>query len=309
MQRRKLLFATAVASLVSWDAAGQMQPFALRLVRRAGWEELMGRNLCIVSDLYASNPAFPRSDLGNRIGVALELAYRNNLSEISAIPGGEYRGGIREDGKLGWRIELHGVSERQNIEIHIGNTRLDSVGCILPGSGEGNDHGCFVPSSGAALRKIRDMYGTSVSRPVVLRIEPIPIKTRVDVPASDFVRGTNVALGGPPNSAFGQDVLLNGPPYTQQRNAAEFEFRAQAGGNYRLVAEFASVEPRPAQIFLNGSLVLKNALASSTGCWTPNCQRMIDQGTVVLRQGSNVMRVERNSIFPHIRSFSFIPVE
>lgn len=308
MHRRYVLPLPAVIALAALPSLSQSQPLALRLVRRTGWEELMGRNQCVISDLYKSEPSFPQADLGTKLGTALELAYRNNLSDISAIPGGEYKGSVRTGGSLGWRIELQGVADdRSNIQLHIGNTPNNTRGCILPGTGSGNDLSCRVTNSAAAIDKLKQLYGSNIARPVILRIQPVPTKTRIEVAASEYVRGTNVALRGPPNANYGNDVLLNGPPYTERLNAAEFEFRAEAGGSYRLYAEYAAAAARPVRIFINGSLAFQNALGAVTGCWTINCQREFDQGVVMLRQGGNVMRVERASYFPHIRSFTFEP--
>jgi hypothetical protein len=63
------------------------------------------------------------------------------------------------------------------------------------------------------------------------------------------------------------------------------------------------------RVLINGEEVFSSALAAPTGCWTPDCQRTVNQGTVRLRDGMNVLRVERDSFFPHIRSFVFEPLE
>src|SRR5271166_3801664 len=83
-------------------------PLYLRLVRRTGWEELMGRNQCIISDLFVTASGFPRSDRGRHICNGLELPWRGNNNEISSIPAGLYEGFVRTDGLRGWRIELIG---------------------------------------------------------------------------------------------------------------------------------------------------------------------------------------------------------
>lgn len=130
------------------------------------------------------------------------------------------------------------------------------------------------------------------------------------VRASEFVRPLNVALGGPRGSNYGDDVLLNGPPYTHQPNAAEFDFSARGEGNYLLKIEYASGDDiRPAKIILNRSMAIESAMAAATGCWEHTCQRTLNQGKVYLRDGANVMRVERSDMIPHIRKFIFEPVD
>lgn len=134
-------------------------------------------------------------------------------------------------------------------------------------------------------------------------------RTTIVVPASEFVRPVNVALGGPPNANYGADVLLNAPPYPARPNAAEFEFSTIRGGDYQLKIEYASLSPRPAKILLNGEIAIENAMAASTGCWEVTCQSLLNQGQVKLKDGRNVMRVERGDVFPHIRKFVFVPLE
>lgn len=148
-----------------------LAPLALRLVRRTGWEELMARNNCIIGDLYLSNPHFPMSDLGTKLCFTLELAWRNNLNEISALPPGQYEGFARTDGNRGWRIELTGTGNRKNIQIHIGNRPKDTIGCILVGTGDSSDATCHVKDSQDAMHLVKSTYGSSNMRPVTLQIQ------------------------------------------------------------------------------------------------------------------------------------------
>lgn len=129
----------------------------------------MGRNRCVISDLYISPANFPLSDLGRKLSNALELAYRNNLNEISSIPPGDYRGAVRTDGA--WRLELSGTGERKNIQIHVGNRPADTLGCILPGTGDSSDASCSISGSKEAMNRLREEFGDSPARPILLRIQ------------------------------------------------------------------------------------------------------------------------------------------
>jgi hypothetical protein len=174
MERRDAVCAVAFALLgLGLPSRGfaQFQPFALRLVRRTGFAELMGKNQCVISDIYQSDPTFPISDRGTKLCNGLELAYRNNLSDISAIPEGEYPGSVLTDGALGWRIALTGTGPRKDIRIHVGNSPVNTQGCILPGTGDTTDTRCFISGSKEALQKIQAAYGSSTARPVVLLVQ------------------------------------------------------------------------------------------------------------------------------------------
>lgn len=169
--RRQIIAASIAAAAFPSFSHAQVVPVALRLVRRVGWQELMGRNLCVIGDLYHSDRTFPVSDLGAKLSNALELPYRNNMSQISSIPTGDYEGFVRSDGALGWRIELRGTGDRSHIQLHVGNRPSNSVGCILPGTGESSDATCTIDGSQVAMSKLMGVVGSGVSRMIVLRIQ------------------------------------------------------------------------------------------------------------------------------------------
>lgn len=84
----------------------------------------------------------------------LELPYRDNKSDVSAIPAGRYRGIVRTDGIRGWRIELKNVPQRTNVQIHVGNYTRDTTGCTLVGLKASIDD-CTVWQSSEAIIKVR----------------------------------------------------------------------------------------------------------------------------------------------------------
>lgn len=172
MSRRSFITASTATllCLTLFPAAAQVKPIALRLVRRTGWEELMGRNQCVIGELFLTDPSFPLADLGTKISNALELAYRNNLSQISSIPQGDYQGFIRTDGPRGWRIELTGTGSRSNIQLHVGNRPANSIGCILPGTGNSTDSQCQIEGSKQAMDALQAAVGTNEQAIIVLRI-------------------------------------------------------------------------------------------------------------------------------------------
>lgn len=172
ISRRSVIFAStsALLCLSLFPAAAQAKPIALRLVRRTGWEELLGRNQCVIGDLYLTDLSFPLADAGTKISNALELAYRNDLSEISSIPKGDYEGFIRTNGPRGWRIELTGTGSRSNIQLHVGNRPADTIGCILPGTGNSTDSQCQIAGSKQAMDLLRAVVGANEQAKVVLRI-------------------------------------------------------------------------------------------------------------------------------------------
>ena len=64
---------------------------------------------------------------------ALELPWRENRRNISAIPEGTYRIVLEMSPKYGMAWELKGVPNRSEVKIHNGNYYTQIEGCILVG--------------------------------------------------------------------------------------------------------------------------------------------------------------------------------
>jgi hypothetical protein len=97
---------------------------------------------------------------GKIIAYTLERPWQGNAPLISAIPTGSYPGQLRYDHSDRWHIELTAVPGRDHVQIHVGNTPVDSIGCILVGSALGADS-CSVQNSKKAYDALRTaFYGT-----------------------------------------------------------------------------------------------------------------------------------------------------
>jgi len=98
---------------------------------------------------------------GKIIAYTLEKAWKGNAPLISSIPDGVYGGIRRYDHPDHWRIELTGVPNRKNVQIHTGNTPDDSEGCILIGLALGDDL-CSVLESKKAYETLKEaFYGSN----------------------------------------------------------------------------------------------------------------------------------------------------
>ena len=65
----------------------------------------------------------------------LEPPWKNNERNVSCIPPDTYKCFIYDSPKRGKVVVLEDVPGRTGIQIHIGNNRDDTEGCILPGLG------------------------------------------------------------------------------------------------------------------------------------------------------------------------------
>jgi hypothetical protein len=130
----------------------------------------------------------------------------------------------------------------------------------------------------------------------------------ITVRAVDFVSGRDVAAASGQVAVYG-DVLLNAPPFNDRPNAAEWRITTPSGGRYRFEVEYASGDPRPVRVLVNGDVERESALNAPTCGFYPNCQRWADIGVVDLNPGDNVIRMDRRSYFPHLRTLRFTPVQ
>ena len=98
---------------------------------------------------------------------------------------------------------------------------------------------------------------------------PLPPRQTITLSARDYLAANslNVEAGGGLATDYGPDTLHNGPPYEQARNAAEWQFFANAAVGYWLEVEYAAAVSRPVTITVNGQQVSSNGLAEVTGGW------------------------------------------
>lgn len=119
-------------------------------------------DLCIQGNLFV-NDQF--------IGYSLELPEVGNNTDVSCIPAGIYKGKVRTDGNRGWRLELD-YPDRPNVQIHVGNIRDDSRGCILVGK-VADATNCTVGQSRDAMKALEDAFytGSNSAAKVTITVE------------------------------------------------------------------------------------------------------------------------------------------
>ncbi|MFT4018920.1 MAG: DUF5675 family protein [Agriterribacter sp.] len=93
----------------------------------------------------------------NPVCYTMELPFRGNINDISSIPKGKFDAIIRTDKKLGWRIELLNVPNREHIQIHLGNYTSDITGCTLVGKSVDTNN-CSVGKSKDAIKEIEKLF-------------------------------------------------------------------------------------------------------------------------------------------------------
>lgn len=112
------------------------------------------------------------------VGLTREFPRRNNESNISRIPPGSYAATIRADGRLGWRIKLENVRDRQNVRLHVGNYQRQLRGSVHVGDSVTHEgQKCFLKNGrktlseiSAQMAKISEKVGVNQSIPVNIRV-------------------------------------------------------------------------------------------------------------------------------------------
>jgi hypothetical protein len=122
------------------------------------------------------------------------------------------------------------------------------------------------------------------------------------IEAEDFARGN--VLKDRNGYGAGIGVLVNAGTLP---NVAEYEVEDSVAGDYQLDLRYASGDPRPVNVILNGETVLTGAAGSVTGGFFPPQQRWELAGVVPLRPGKNVVRLERDGPFPHLDKLLLTP--
>lgn len=108
----------------------------------------------------------------NKLCATIELPWKDNHSQVSCIPEGEYLLNKRYSLKLGWHLQVMNVKDRDLILIHAANNALHELkGCIAPVSyliaaGQGGE-------SRKALEKVK-----GIVYPVLERKEEVVLEIR-----------------------------------------------------------------------------------------------------------------------------------
>jgi hypothetical protein len=105
-------------------------PIVIQVIFRQGW---FMKVLNLKRIAHTSDGVFGVliDDSGFPFCVTVELPWKNNATDTSCIPAGEYQANKIMSPKRGYQVfELQNVQGRNNIEIHIANSIHDISGCI-----------------------------------------------------------------------------------------------------------------------------------------------------------------------------------
>ena len=115
------------------------------------------------------------------------------------------------------------------------------------------------------------------------------------IEAEDYARG-NVLKD---RETYGKEigVLVN---RGETPNFTEYDIDVEQAAAYQFELRYAAAGSRPVKVFLNGQLAKSDAAGKVTGSWNPDTQTWFVEGTLSLKTGRNVIRLEQPQFFPHI---------
>jgi hypothetical protein len=148
----------AVGAVGLWPSAGSvlwsaqaLAPVRLMLLRRSGASPtsqcqapcVRGRlyDVSDMSDVKLDSALIPLLRNRKALCDVIERPWKNNASNVSAIPRGVYQATVRTDPSKkwmttinrAWRLELAGTGHRTNIQFHYGEDVAWSEGCFIVG--------------------------------------------------------------------------------------------------------------------------------------------------------------------------------
>ncbi len=154
----------------------------------------------------------------------------------------------------------------------------------------------------AAKERIEAEKQQSGLKPLLTQREGRLPTDAIVLEAEDFVKGNLTKDRNGYGAGIG--VIHNAGTYP---NVAEYDVSVGRGGPYQLDLRYASGEDRGIRVYVNGQMVLANAASQVTGGFYPQHQKWVGEGIVLLNTGSNKLKFERDSYFPHIDRLLLLP--
>lgn len=131
-------------------------------------------------------------------------------------------------------------------------------------------------------------------------------KTAILLQAEEFSRGTlgvDKETWGTADTVIARTTMA-GAQY------AEYDVTVTLAGKYELLVRMASVDRRPMNILLNGTIVGNGALGETTGSYYVEGQKWFSVGTLALNAGRNVLRLDGTvASIPHLDVLVLTPFD
>lgn len=122
--------------------------------------------------------------------------------------------------------------------------------------------------------------------------------------AESFDRG-NVVID---EDNYGKGIGIISDP-GGQTNFAEYDFELPHPGEFAVQLRYAAEKARPGKLSINGEVQKEDAIAKTTGSWTPESQTWFMEGIFEFVEGKNTIRIESQPMMSHIDKLRLVSKE
>jgi hypothetical protein len=252
--------------------------------------------------------------LGGTPGCKVIGFYRSSLPTFALSFGNDYAASMQSEALAKVYPEainlniFSGKISRFDGTVQVSDIRraISNGQCYLMEGTKNLPQDYLKPLSGLSMKPVAEGINEGVYR-LELVGEIRPLESVVHFPSDAVIReaeafDTGTVERETTHWGVGIGVILSPRPPAY----AEYHVNLKPG-KYELWVRYASGEARPLTIRINGSMLRDDAASEPTSGWDPKDQMWQMVGTTDM-SGSNTLRLESGSPFPHVDKIGFVPV-
>lgn len=167
----------------------------------------------------------------------------------------------------------------------------------------GPEHYVHIYKSGTRQGEWNDLINDTggVVVQAIVEYRKVEIGNQIHINVADF-KSTSLNIAVDNSATCRTGLVYNGPPYTDRPNKGEWDITVPTSGRYAISVEYSAEQSRPVSAAIDGSQFNSSALGGMNGTWCSNPTMTDIIGEVQLEIGSHIFKLERGSVFPHLKN-------